>query len=69
LTFSGFSSIVSHLEEKKAFGRWFKSRRCQLLYQGPVTESWHLGQKQVPRFCTRTHSMVLPQAGQVSPEA
>ena len=34
--------------------------------RGPEPKGWHLGQKQVPRFCTRTRSMVLPQMGQGS---
>jgi hypothetical protein len=35
--------------------------------RGPQPRGWHLGQKQVPRFCTSTRSMVLPQTGQGSP--
>jgi hypothetical protein len=35
--------------------------------RGPQPEGWHLGQKQVPRFCTGTRWMVLPQTGQGSP--
>ena len=35
--------------------------------RGPQPRDWHLGQKQVPRFCTGTRVMVLPQTGQGSP--
>jgi len=35
--------------------------------RGPEPKGWHLGQKQVPRFCTGTRSTVLPQMGQGSP--
>jgi len=31
--------------------------------RGPRPKGWHRGQKQVPRFCTRTRSMVQPQMG------
>ena len=40
---------------------------CRFYIRGPEPKGWHLGQKQVPRFCTRTRSMVLPQIGQGSP--
>jgi hypothetical protein len=41
--------------------------RAAFYIKGPRPKGWHLGQKQVPRFCTRTRSMMLPQMGQGSP--
>jgi len=35
--------------------------------RGPQPRGCHLGRKWVPRFYTRTRSMVLPQMGQGSP--
>jgi hypothetical protein len=31
--------------------------------RGPEPNGWHLGQKQVPRFCTKHCSMTQPQMG------
>jgi hypothetical protein len=48
--------------DQEASGRWREHCRGQLLFSVPGAEGWHLGQKQVPRFCTGTRSPGPPTA-------
>jgi len=55
-------------EDTKKYGAAGANPAAASFYiRGPELKGWHRGQKQVPRFCTGTRSMVLPQTGQGSP--
>jgi len=55
------------IEENKPLVAGSNPAAASFYIRGPESKGWHLGQKQVPRFCTRTRSMGLPQMGQGSP--